>query len=150
MPRRRKFILVGGVVLIGVVGWIAHVIIRTATHIPEAYAAWDTGTLLVEYLKTHGDRWPSSWNDLLTVLDSEAGERIPLRGAQAGDHEYARSLRDKVAVDWTFDASQAGGKAPITRPDGKPFPIVWSGAEPNEMVRHYLRERAGTRPSTSP
>ena len=150
MTRGRKIILVVAIVVIGVIGWIAQVLYRTVTHIPEAYAAWDTGTLLVEYLKTHEDHWPSSWDELLTVLDSEAGQKIMLRGARAGDVPYARSLWDKVAVDWRFDVARPGGKRPVTRLDGSAFTLVWEGAEPNEMVQWYLKERASTRPSRGP
>jgi len=147
MKRGRKIILFVAIVVIGVIGWITHVLYRTVTHIPEAYAAWDTGTLLVEYLKTHEDHWPSSWDDLLTVLGSQAGQKIMLRGARAGDVPYARSLRDKVAVDWTFNVAGPEGEPPVTRLDGSAFIIVWEGAEPNEMVRSYLKERASTQPS---
>jgi hypothetical protein len=150
MKNRRKIILVAAILAIGVIGWIAHGWYRTITHIPEAYAAWDTGTLLVEYLKTHDDRWPSSWDDLLTVLDSQAGQKILLRGARAGDMPYARSLREKVAVDWTFAVSRPQEERPVTRLDGSAFTLVWEGAEPNEMVQWYLKERASTRPSRGP
>jgi hypothetical protein len=145
VTRGRKIILLVAIAALAVIGWIAYRVLHTAAHIPEAYAAWDTGTLLVEYMKTHEDRWPASWEDLLTVLDSDAGRQIPLRGAQAGDLQYARSLRDKVAVDWGFDPVRLGDKRPVTRPNGSAFPFVWE--EPNEMVQNYLRERVATRPS---
>ena len=95
MTRGRKIVLVVVIAVVGVVGWIAYGFLHTLRHIPEAYAAWDTGTLLIEYMKQHDDQWPGSWDDLVTVLDSNEGRRIPLRGAQAGDVAYARSLRDK-------------------------------------------------------
>jgi hypothetical protein len=129
----------------GVVGWIAYGVVYTLHRIPEAYAAWDTGTLLVEYMKAHDNRWPASWDDLLTVLDSDAGRQIPLMGAAAGDVKYARSLRDHVSVDWSFDPHHADDRRnPVSRPDGTAFPVVWSHAEPNELIRDYLRTRAAT------
>ena len=147
MTRGRKIVIVVGAAIVGAVGWIAYGILHTLRHVPEAYAAWDTGTLLTEYMKQHDDQWPRSWDDLLTVLDSDEGRKIPLRGAQAGDVAYARSLREKVSVDWTFDPANPGAVNPVTPHGGKKFPVVWEGANPNEIIRSYLSTRASTRPS---
>ena len=38
--------------IVGVTGWVGYRIYFTVSHVAEAYAAWDTGTLLVEYMKT--------------------------------------------------------------------------------------------------
>jgi hypothetical protein len=32
-------------------GWVIYRIMFTLNHLPEAYAAWDTGDLLVEYIR---------------------------------------------------------------------------------------------------
>jgi len=144
------FVCVAFVVL-GVVGWIAYGIMHTLHGIPEAYAAWDTGTLLVKFMESHENRWPTSWGDLLTILDSDAGRQIPLRGATAGDVVYARSLHDHVSVDWNFDPRHADDQRnPVTRADGSAFPVVWNGGDPNEMVREYLRTHAATMASKPP
>ena len=144
MTRGRKTLLVAVIAIAGVVGWAAHSLFTL--DIREAYAAWDTGTLLVEYMKQHDDRWPKSWDDLLTVLGPNDDHKIPLRGSRADmtDPEYARSLREKIAVDWAFDPAHPGARNPVTRPDGGAFRLVWE--EPNEMVRSYLSD-ASTRPS---
>jgi hypothetical protein len=147
MNRRRKIIFVVIITAIAAVAWIAYSVIHTLQHIPQAYAAWDTGTLLVEYMKQHEDHWPTSWDDLLTMMDTESGRQIPLRGARAGDVQYARSLREKVAIDWSFDPHRIDQPNPVTPPGRVAFPVVWQGAEPNEMVRAYLKERASTRPT---
>ena len=149
MTRGRKILLIAVLAIVGFVGWIAYGILHTLRGIPEAYAAWDTGTLLIEYMKYHDDRWPASWDELLTVLDSDEGRKIPLRGAQAGDIAYARSLRESIAVDWTFDPANANAGSPVTPIRGAKFSVVWEGAEPNEMVLYYLTERASTRPSAA-
>ncbi len=149
MTRGRKIVLVVGIAIVGVVAWIAYGFLHTLRNIPEAYAAWDTGTLLTEYMKHHDDRWPKSWDDLLTVLDSDEGREIPLRGAQAGDVAYARSLREKVSVDWSFNPANPTAGNPVTSHDGARFSVVWDGADPNEMVRSYLSERTSTRPSAA-
>src|SRR5215212_9765303 len=120
MTRGRKIALVVVIAIVGVAGWIAYGFLHTLRGIPEAYAAWDTATLLIEYMKEHDDQWPTSWDHLLTVLDSDEGRKIPLRGAQAGDIAYARALREKVAVDWAFDPANPAGN-PVTPVGGGKF-----------------------------
>lgn len=118
---------------------------NTLRHLPEAYAAWDTGTLLIEYMKTHDDRRPSSWEELLSVLDTEHGKQIPLRGAQAGDMQYANALRERIQIDWTFRPTPNFQTPPVTPVTSDRFKVVWDGCEPNDMIREYLQGRATTR-----
>ena len=138
MSRRRKLIVSGVLIMFGIAVYFGYGIVHTVRHIPEAYAAWDTGTLLIEYMKSHSNRWPSSWDDLLSVLRSDSGEQVMFRGARAGDMNYAASLRTKVAINWKYDTFREDPSSPITRPDGTKFTVVWQGAEPNEMVHRYL------------
>jgi hypothetical protein len=149
MTRRRNSLLVMVIAVVGVIGWVAYSFLHTLRHIPEAYAAWDTGTLLIEYMKQHDDQWPKSWEELLNVLNADDGRRIPLRGAQAGDPAYGHSLRQKVAIDWAFNPTNPGTQNPVTPRRGGKFSVVWDGADPNEMVRLYLSNRAATRPSAT-
>src|SRR2546430_2585264 len=100
MSLRRKITVAVVVMIISVTAYIGYGIIHTLRRIPEAYAAWDTGTLLVEYMKSHGNRWPSSWDDLLSAVRSDSGDRVMFRGARAGDTNYAASLRTKVLINW--------------------------------------------------
>lgn len=141
MTHRRRIISLIAIGALAFVLWAGYGAFRSWRLLPEAYAAWDTGTLLVEYLKASDDRWPSSWDDLLTVLDSPGGMDIPLYGSQAGDVAYARSLRVRIAVDWSFDRARIADADPVTRPDGSAFDVLWEGGDPNEMVRGYLRGR---------
>jgi hypothetical protein len=138
MSLRRKITVAVVLTILGVAAYFGYGMIYTLRHIPEAYAAWDTGTLLVEYMKSHNGRWPSSWDDLLSVMSNSSSNQIELRGASAGDTNYTLSLREKVAIDWKFDPARSGQGSPVTRPNGAKFPIVWEHAEPNEMVRTYL------------
>lgn len=141
MSRRRRILIVSAFGLIAAVIWFGNRTIATVRQLPEAYAAWDTGTLLVEYLQTHDNHWPSSWDDLLTVLDLPRGADIVLYGSSGGNAAYARSLRERIAVDWSFDPAQIADANPVTRPDGSGFGVLWEGGDPNEMVREYLRGR---------
>ena len=78
-------------------------------------------------------------------MDGENGREIPLRGGRAGDIKYAESLQQVVSVDWTFDPVGKNQKPPVTRLGGTAFPVTWKDAEPNEMVREYLRVREGSK-----
>lgn len=125
----------------GVVAYFVYRAIYTARHIPEAYAAWDTGTLVVEYMDSHGGEWPTSWDDLLSMISTNP---VLFRGASHGDSNYAYSLRTKVAIDWSFDPKRKDESRPVTRPDGSGFPIVWQGKEPNQMILTYIRDKNAT------
>lgn len=141
--------IVVGIVVVVLGGAIYYVgaAVYTWRHIPEAYAAWDTGTLLVEYMKLHEDKWPASWDELWSVTREYSGRDGLLRGPGANNGGYLGTLQSMVAVDWTFDPQHDEGKLVVTRPGGKKFPVVWEGAEPNEVVRAYLRSRG---PATVP
>lgn len=145
MIRRRNKIFLAGlsgiVLLLSVFALYVFLVLR---QIPEAYAAWDTGTLVVEYMKRHDDRWPASWNDLVELVRQDSGRRILLRGASAGDVAYAESLRSTVGIDWTYDPERPATQTPITRPDGTPLAAYWD--DPNAVVRAYIADRATTQP----
>jgi len=149
MTRRSKIVLTIAAVMLGVGAWFAYHLMYTLQHIDEAYAAWDTGTLLVEYMKLHDRKWPKSWNNLLTVLESESGQKIPLRGAQAGDMKYARSLAEMVTIDWTFDPAHPVHRNPVSPRSGGEFTVVWGHHEPNDMIREFLANPSGMPPSAA-
>ncbi len=144
MSLRRKITLGIVLTLLGTGAYIGYQVLYTWYHIPEAYAAWDTGQLLVKYMQVNQNRWPSSWDDLVTVVNTEAGSHITLYGARAGDKNYALSLRKKVSIDWKFDPSRSDQASPVARADGGKFPIVWHGGEPNDMVHAYLKAAGST------
>jgi len=138
MSLHRKIIVGLVLTIVGIATYVGYSVIYTWRHIPEAYAAWDAGQLLVKYMQLHQDRWPTSWDDLLTVMNTESGSQMTLYGSRAGDTNYAFALRRKVAIDWKFDPLRGDHGSPVTRPNGTKFPIVWEGAEPNEMVHRHL------------
>ncbi len=53
MTRARKVSLGLGVAILGVAVWFGVHIYRVISRLPEAYAAWDTGELLINYMETH-------------------------------------------------------------------------------------------------
>lgn len=138
MTRRRKIILATSAAALAVAVWIGIRVVYSLRRLPEAYAAWDTGTLLVEYLRTHDNHWPTSWDDLFTVLDTSPASQLVLRGPHSAEQDYKESLRKMIRVDWSFDPARPSDVSPVTRPDGSTFPVLWNGADPNEMIREHL------------
>lgn len=140
MNKRRRRVLQLVVLLVSIIlVCFVYSLVQTLRGIPEAYAAWDTGMLLVEYLKSHQREWPRSWHELLSVTNGRLCDSIVFRGARDDQHDYATTLTNLVRVDWSFDVAKIADQNPVTRLDGTPFPTVWSGSEPNEMVRRYLK-----------
>lgn len=112
-------------------------------NIPEAYAGWTTADLVLDHLEAHGGAWPTGWADLRA-----AGEHR-LEGHGPGPMRWdLGELERLVKVDWAADPKQLAampdGHPPfhaITRADGSDFPVVWQGAEPNQMILDYLKGR---------
>ena len=95
----KRILLAAGVVVVAVLTYIGVGIHRSVYHgIPEAYAAWDSASLIVEYMETHGGKWPQSWGDLLSAAQTlPHGDRM-LRGTNA-----PASIPRLVRVDWNAD-----------------------------------------------
>lgn len=147
--------IIAGIVVLALlgVGWVGYMVYVTWKGIPDAYAAWDAGTLVIEYLETHDRQWPRSWEELYSAADTLEDHGRHLYGA--GGSVYG-DLHDVVAVDWEADVRaiaafdwNRGKLRVITRADGTDFPVVWEGAEPNEMVWSYLNKRPDGKFATS-
>jgi hypothetical protein len=147
MSVRKKIVLATAIAGIGIAGYFVGRVLYAVNHVPEAYAAWDTGSLLIAYMQSHDGRWPHGWDDLLSVVEGEGGQPILLRGAEAGDGEYLKRLRTMVAVDWSFDpATSAPDSRPVTRPDGSRFRMLWQAGDPNKMVHRYIEAHGNAPP----
>ncbi|TWT77678.1 hypothetical protein Pla123a_14740 [Posidoniimonas polymericola] len=130
-----------GIPLAGAGVW-ALVMLSTWRHVPEAYAAWDAGTLLVAYMQANDDRWPAGWGEL-AAFAAEQGAAIQLRGGQypPSDRYEARlaEIKNLVKIDWDFDPTAPAAGIPVTNAEGGPPLALWE--DPNEMVREYLASR---------
>lgn len=134
---RRRVVLTAvallAMALFGCIAWVAYRVSKI--DISEAYAAEDSAKLLIAYMEANDDRWPKSWDDLDTFLQGEAGRFVPFRGTQTGDRQRAKALRQRVAIDWTFEPAvfrEQSVDIPklrvVTRIDGSDFETVWEGA----------------------
>jgi hypothetical protein len=145
VTRRKKILISAAIGLLLVAGYFLSSLVYTWRHIHEAYAAWDAGALLVQYMHDNGGRWPSGWEDLLSVLEGGKGQaKMLFYRSMVGDGEYGKALQRMVAIDWSFDPDDLDTDSrPVSRPNGKRFPVVWEGCEPNDIVRRYIQKRNG-------
>jgi len=113
---------------------------RAVVNIPDAYAAWATGDLIIFHMQTHSNQWPRSWDELL----SNTNEFIAKHGGINGSPEDIPSM---VSVQWYVDPEYLAGYpdnlesrpfSVVSRKDGSPFYIVW--IEPNQMILDYLKK----------
>ena len=147
---KRRFFIVGAAVVLAVcvgvgIAWVRGVVTELRG-IADAYAKWDAGTLLIEHMETHEGKWPAGWEDLRECYGRLSGE-----GRKAEKPIWSASfeeIRSRIGIDWEADP----GKLVSAQSDGarEPFRVVWalsgnsmvwSGAEPNQMILDYLKER---------
>lgn len=112
--------------------------------IPNSYAAWATGDLIVEYVDTHEGKWPSGWDDLRAAKQSLERRSQPVYW----DFE---KLPRMVKVDWTANPAilsklQAhSNEVPfqvVTKLDGSKVDARWGeDTEPNRKIYLYLKRR---------
>ncbi|MBE0540146.1 MAG: hypothetical protein IH623_02045 [Verrucomicrobia bacterium] len=108
---------------------------NTWRKIPESYVAWTTGNLIVDYLNTHSNQWPRSWEDLDQATNCL--RYVPIE-----------ELRERVKIDWDADFGQllqlasnhpATALRVVTRPDGSRLHAIWGAStEPNRKIMGYL------------
>jgi hypothetical protein len=137
MPRRRIVIAITTAILLAL-GWFTYSLVDTLRKVPEAYAAWDTGVLIVAYLEQHDNKWPQSWDELLSVTENGVRTR-----GDYGENGINGMLSDHVSIEWDFDPTSIvdtewaeAQVRVVTRADGKDISVMW--ADPNLMIWRYL------------
>ena len=86
MSTRQKIAVAVILPVLGIAVFIGWRMVNTVRHIPDAYAAWDTGTLLVEYMRSHDNKMAVVMGRSVVRDERQRGARILLRGASAGEH----------------------------------------------------------------
>ena len=126
------------ILLLAVVVFVVYVIGSTFNvyrKIPESYAAWTTGNLIVDYLDTHSNQWPRSWDDLGQATNCQ--RYVPIK-----------ELRTKVKINWDvhfnhlLELARTNPSTPlrlVTRPNGSKLYAIWGpDTEPNHKIKSYL------------
>lgn len=131
----RKILLCIGAIVAALIIWFIGSFINVYRKLPESYAAWTTGNLIVDYLNTHSNRWPQSWDDLESATNCL--RYVPIE-----------KLRTKVLVKWEtkFDdlikatrSNRATQFKLVTRPDGTKLHAVWGpDTDPNNKIKSYV------------
>jgi hypothetical protein len=108
---RWKLLLLAFVILfLVVVSIMGHALFRLVhCQIPESYAAWTTGNLMVKYLQTHTNQWPRKWGDLQSATNSLGGRTV---------YMPLERLPEYVKIDWQADPGrflQGHAAAPTPR-----------------------------------
>jgi hypothetical protein len=153
LTRRRKIVLLLVVTLALLGGWWVYRVLYMLRGLSDAYAMWDTGLLLIDYMNTHQNRWPSGWDDLkeswdrLQPVNSGGGEH--LKGGMTLDQ-----LRTRVALDWHVDTARVASTAEsnnhfhaVWTVDGNT--TLWSAGDANQMVWDYLHGNYPVTPATT-
>jgi hypothetical protein len=109
------------------------VYLRVNEAVADCYAQWRVADIVIQYLEWHGGSWPKDWDDLEEAREACVGRSWP-----------AEELRLRVEIDFAAEPKALAAAEPPIRAirltTGKRH--HWDGAEPNELVRAYLRERA--------
>lgn len=97
---------------------------------------------MVEYLRTHTNQWPRSWEDLRSATNSLLEKGMPI-------YVPLDRLPQFVKIDWQADVgylqqvARSDSNATIrvvTRLDGLPLRAVWGpNTEPNGKIMRYLQ-----------
>lgn len=145
MTTKRKIITyVVGVVAI-IAGLLVWSFVSTWRKIPEAYAAWDIGTILVCYLERNDDRWPRSWDDIAASIKPD-DKCVVCRGVADGNDRNRgypntpEKLKKLVRIDWDYVPTPGVMAYPVTTSSGGKFTVVWGNSEPNWMVHKWLTD----------
>ncbi len=150
MAERRVFTLkrvvpgASALLLAGVL-YVGYGILRVVNvTIPHSYAAWETGNLMVEYLKMHDGEWPRGWRDL-----READESLRRKGTAI--YRESHRLPAIVKIDWEVDPQALASLAlsnsdyrlkVVTQADGSKLEANWGAdTEPNAKIKRYLIAR---------
>lgn len=106
--------------------------------LPDAYAIWGTGELIIAYIEEKNEM-PESWMDLEPFWDAGAGMH-----AKAGGIESFEDLQSVVEVKFDrlneFRLSASEGIEPpplVTAKSGAT--TRWEGADAGEMIIYHLK-----------
>jgi hypothetical protein len=138
----KRVLLVLAVLFVALVAMVGYDLYKWVHYrIPESYAAWTTGTLIVGYLETHTNQWPRSWEDLqsATNINQPMSVFVPIV-----------HLRQSVKIDWQVDINNlqetvrtnpAATIRVVTRMDGLPLQARWGrDTEPNAKIVNYFKQ----------
>jgi len=131
------------VVVVALAAWSIQIgVRRTRRNIELArssYAGRLAAEMCVEHMKTNGQQWPKSWDDLA----DEFGPCL----ARSGQSWSFAELKQRVGIDWNTDLerlmTQVNPPDVIWIVDDPDYPIY--GLTPNEIVKQHVKSLIGSR-----
>jgi len=151
VARWKLLLLAFAILFIIVVSMMGNALFQLVHYkIPESYAAWTTGNLMVEYLQTHTNQWPRKWEDLQSATNSLQEKGMPV-------YMPLGQLQEFVKIDWQADTGRLLQAAHndsnitihvVTRLGGSRLFAVWGpDTEPNAKIMRYLKTTLTTSPN---
>ncbi len=120
---------------------------QTVLHDP--YYVEHTAAYVINYMKSHGNHWPTSWDDLY---------QANLERVKSGDWPKFEDLKENVVIDWNvrpeilvkakFDDDDQPAFRVIWLRNGKS--IHWNSTEPNRSIWDYLQKNKLQLPHGAP
>jgi hypothetical protein len=137
----KRPLLIIGIIIFGMAAYFAYSVHYLVNRkIPESYAAWTAGDLIVGHLRNHSNHWPRGWEDLQSAANWRRTNGMNVWTAVDRLPRY-------VKIDWDIDAVALAKQLRsnptqtvrvVTRPDGGQLSAGW-GHEPNGVVSNYLK-----------
>jgi hypothetical protein len=152
-PKRRWLPVVVAATSIAFISFIAYVswsIHHAVTEVvPNCYAVEWVASMVIDYLATHDEEWPSGWDDL-----RESYVNVAKKVSHPREPDYPwpfDELRNRVEVDWSVNPRTL---ADTPADHGKPpFRVIWlrdgsqshwASSEPNQLILDFLRKSRPT------
>jgi hypothetical protein len=103
------------------------------------YYVWHASAMIIDYMKTHDNRWPAGWDDLRSTN--------PSPGESGGFQDFDK-VRQNVIIDWNARPEVLVNAKFDDNDDQPAFRVIWlrngksihwSRAEPNRLIWEYLQ-----------
>jgi hypothetical protein len=132
-----------------VVSYFSYSVYQAFQSMRDAYLVWHAAAMVIDHMRTHHNRWPSSWDELRQANPDPS---------ESGGFQNFEEVRKRITIDW---AAQPGSlvKADYQDEEAPPFRVIylrngkiryWTGYEPNHVIWHYLQQNKHRFPLGSP
>ena len=139
----KRFFLVLAMLLVCAAGYGIYCLQQLVyVQVPNAYAMDWGAAMVIEYMKSNQNEWPSSWEDLRAPYETLAAPQ---------NYPWSfEEIQQRLTIDWKVDPNELATANPDS--NGPPFRVIWlsdgseshwQGAEPNHSILEYLMETGG-------
>lgn len=110
------------------------ILYKTATYAKDTYALLQTATILVDYLYSNNNNWPSCWEDLKPFYDK----------SQPGPYSF-EELKTKIYIDFSFIPLKKNNLERLNKNSSSPVIYLIKNrknayvSESNMIILEYLK-----------